>query len=1713
MALNFNSEPYYDNFDETKKFQRILFKPGYAVQARELTQMQTIIQDQIKKFGQHIFKEGTVVLGGQRSFENDVLSIKLENTFSSAAVNISKFNDVEIVGLSSGTKAHCKLAIASTTTTPHTLLVKITSGDAFDAGETIACVVNSITYNATIQTTSPFSGAMMFSINSGVFFVGGHFVYHPAQSIAVDAYTNTSSKNIGFVANQNIVTYEEDTTLLDNAQGTFNYAAPGADRFEIDLQLSSKELTDEVNDFYEIARIVDGQLVVNLDKTVYSELGKELARRTYDESGDYTVKKWPIQILDDIDGDSTKFTVALDPGKAYVKGFEFETINQEYLTLDRARDYATTSGINVNINYGNFVNVTSMFGAFTTNATTAPYTSVELHSVERLSVSNASTKIGSAKVRFIQLSSGTPGLSAIYKMYLFDIQMSSGQNFKDVESIIYADGSGTYVDSGANIDVSSKLGGITSGDAFLSGTDAPGLVFPLSNKFIKDVSTAEYRTQKTITPITFSSGVGYSILGENEQWVGGPGAISSTNKNTHYHLVFKTITNAGSTGLSVESPVNLSSGSRTATISGTANVNHQVTIDLADAAFTGTAILVATVDLSSQANNTRKKQLSGYTKVIIGTGSSGGLNTTIGNRDSLGIADIHNIEGIYNIGSNNGSTVTVDSITGTITWGAVTHTDVSTNYNIDNGQRAEFYDHGSLILSGTAPSSSEYILVVLRNYVHTGSGFLTKNSYEGVNYSDIPSFTDPATGINYNLRDCIDFRPLRTSNSTALANGQIQDPNSTFEISYDYYLGRMDKIIAMPDKSFLVKKGVADLYPVVPTDDTNGMTIYAVVIPPYTSNVGDIGIKYVDNKRYTMRDIGRLDKRIQNLEYYTQLSLLEKQAKDTSIPDASNFEKFKNGFVVDPFTSQDIFAAAASTWSERRWSWWTNWFNGSNSWNTYGALNYNSNSIAEPANIDFNAAIDPLNQELRAPFTVDFLGFNTTTLTNTVKEGALVTLDYTETTAISQMLATQSENINPFNVIKFVGKINLEPAFDQWVDTSVLPAVNNVVDVRIPDAPDVTVDRRTGRGNRVSGAGSSTVTNTNVFATDIESLGSKVVDVQFVPFVRENTIIAVASGLKPKTQVYPFMDNTNVSANCKTLTLLTVTGGGLNEFTANPGNYEPLTFTGGATAVCAYYSSPSLITSTNRTIAVVDVTGTILVGDTITGDNGGTATVTAITTSTLGSALVSDEFGFLAMEFQLPAETFRTGERSFRLIDNTANDPTLTNSIAEAKYTATGLVQSTQENILTTRTIQNQRVTTLTGQWIRVDPLAQSIYVDPLAYPQGMQVSSVDVFFKTKSTTVPVVMQLRRVVNGYPESDPTIPFAEITLTPEQVNVSTDATAATTFTFPSPIHVTPGDYAIVLMANTQDYEVFIAETGRVALGTTALVDKQPYIGSLFKSQNAATWTAVQEQDLMFVLRRAEFVSSGSSIFEIQDPAAVVNYHTLFVNSSAITPNNTSITWEASVFTDGMVAPSDFTPINIKQDIDYVALKSIQSKATNGFATLRLKATLTTDNTSVSPAIDADILSVVAVENQINNDVTNESGTKNGGNATAKYITKQINLADGFEASNLCITFDAYKPTGTDIKVYYKTLPTEKVTPIGDELWQETVSESAVPMSANALDYKQHRFFPVGAFDSNSIPQDQPIAQRFNTFQIKIVLLSTSNVNTPKIRDLRIIALDS
>ena len=77
QITDLNVSPYYDDFDEADNFYKVLFRPGYAIQARELTQLQSILQNQVERHGNHMFKEGSIVIPGQLSYSDSFQTLQV----------------------------------------------------------------------------------------------------------------------------------------------------------------------------------------------------------------------------------------------------------------------------------------------------------------------------------------------------------------------------------------------------------------------------------------------------------------------------------------------------------------------------------------------------------------------------------------------------------------------------------------------------------------------------------------------------------------------------------------------------------------------------------------------------------------------------------------------------------------------------------------------------------------------------------------------------------------------------------------------------------------------------------------------------------------------------------------------------------------------------------------------------------------------------------------------------------------------------------------------------------------------------------------------------------------------------------------------------------------------------------------------------------------------------------------------------------------------------------------------------------------------------------------------------------------------------------------------------------------------------------------------------------------------------------------------------
>ena len=378
---DFNLSPYYDDFAESKSFHRILFRPAFAVQARELTQSQTILQNQIEKLGDHFFEKGAMVIPGEIGYDLNYYAVKLSSIESTNT--LAQFtNGTVLTGSISGVEATIVNQTANDGTDPDTLFVKYskTGGSnknqfAFSDGETITGT-NSEATNVTAIVNTTATGAAA-QVNAGSYYINGFMVNVLEQTIILDKYLNTPSYRVGLLVTESFVTPTEDNTLNDNAQGVSNTNAPGAHRFKIDLTLTKKAIgaTDDAN-FVELLRLNAGILQNQVRTTEYAVLEDTFARRTFDESGDYSLRGFDLDLREHLisannrgiytaanGGSESKIAAGLAPGKAYVRGYEIETIGTRYVDVDKARDFNTQNAFPTRFDFGNFVNVTNVYGS------------------------------------------------------------------------------------------------------------------------------------------------------------------------------------------------------------------------------------------------------------------------------------------------------------------------------------------------------------------------------------------------------------------------------------------------------------------------------------------------------------------------------------------------------------------------------------------------------------------------------------------------------------------------------------------------------------------------------------------------------------------------------------------------------------------------------------------------------------------------------------------------------------------------------------------------------------------------------------------------------------------------------------------------------------------------------------------------------------------------------------------------------------------------------------------------------------------------------------------------------------------------------------------------------------------------------------------------------------------------------------------------------
>jgi hypothetical protein len=1626
--------PYNDDYDSEKNFHQVLFKPGRAVQVRELNQLQTLLQNQVSRLGDHLFENGSMVIPGEINYNLEYEYLTVTNIDYSAISQTLETNEVVITGLTSGVSATIVQHLANTGTDPVTFYLQYESSSSggdlrFTPGETVQ-LTTSLGVDVDTATAVSTGQGSVVTIEAGIFYLNGSFIRSDAQRIVLSKYSNTPSAVAGFRLVESIVDWTQDSSLLDNAGGSTNANAIGADRLKKVLQLETYSLGESFDkeNFIELIRFDNGVLQKKVRSADYSVLEDTLARRTFDESGDYTVSSFGIRVREHLlennndglyeapVGDSSKFVVGIEKGKAYVRGYEVENLATRYIEVDKARESAIINNAAFTLPVGNYIEVSALNVLPKSNT----FQTITFYSGTPASPGSipSGSVLGTARVRYTTYDF-TDDLARIYLFDVKDATGASNSEFIDTAQSVYAAGSPAVT-------------GIIESE--LIDSVNYGLVYALPITNVKSllnagVSDTSYSVTRQYEVTTDSSGNVVLTAGTNE--------------------VFAVPTQANSVASYVDtgaSPV-VADISGISTIGGTPSGK---TLTIAFGAGAESVAVTINVEVVKQLGGNKSKTVTSNS--IVKTAGS-----FTSNRFMLGKADVFEIVSIVEDG-----------------------VDRTNAYRLVKNVTPELYGQSYIELKAGQGVPANDTTITYNYFVHGSGDFFSVDSYSSIAYEDIP--TDSIGTTTVSLADVIDFRPRYNDAGTGFTGAgasvvEVPSPYTLLRNDIEHYLPRIDKVFVTSKGEFNVIKGVSSLTPNEPRTPDNAMVLYNLEVPAYTASVKDINIIFVNNRRYTMRDIGKLEDRIANIEYYVTLNQLESETNALQIVDPlTGLNRFKNGFITDNFIDHSVGAFTLS--------------------------GYRCSVSREDATLRPEFGFD------QVPFE-----FNESSSTGVVKTGDLVTLPYSEVSYLSQNLASGTMNINPYAVYLWAGDMSLTPSSDTWFDT-------------VYTDPDVTY--RVFNNGRLSQewnswglnwtGGSSTtsqirVTNarwnirsrvTTTTNVEIDVTSDRVVDRSVVPFMRSREVAFSAKGLMPNTKVYAIFDNVDVTAYCKQ-------------------------------------------------------DGKSFVDD-----------------------MITDADGNLSGTFLIPNSDeikFRTGTKQFTIIDNSNGTKSGALTYADAAYSANGTQVTRTQSIVATKQI-TERVQS-------IDPLAQSFLVDKNG---GVFLTSVDVYFATKDDSVPVTIQIRNMVNGYPGQQ-ILPYSSKTLKPSEVSTSTDASAVTKFTFDSPVYLVDGqEYCFVLLSNCNNYNAYIATMGSKQIGTNETISKQPFVGVMFKSQNNTTWSADQLSDIKFGINIADFVTNvqGNAVFNNTHPVAIdlglnpltsasgsnvitveLKDHGMVVGSKVtiagvdvgpgidiselnkvhdvsgivdldhfevtVTTNatstgsfggstvtcdknfmmntiqpvaqellfeNTNVDWVYRGTTgksiDGTESPYnsianiEITP-NENNDltVPYLIPSEVDANDKLVGSAAAMTANMVSYASNISPVIDVNGLGVIGITNRLNNpSVLDESGE---GNAFARYLTNVVGLKNA--ANSLKVYVDVNKPQGSDVVIYYRT--GNSIEETNEKSW------STLPAIVTTVSTDE---FTFNEFEYEKI--DIPL---FSFYQFKIVMLSESSSVVPKLQRFRGLAL--
>ena len=1529
LTTDFNVSPYFDDYNEDKNFYKILFRPATAVQARELTQLQTILQKQIERFGNHIFKDGSVVDGIGITYYPNTHYLSLEDNLDANGLNtntnflISDIDSTYLVtnGTDSNTAVRAVVKIskdglklaAPNTNRFYFDYIYTGTDDAnndvleFSAGEKLY-IYNSnqskfgtLDSNNLFDTVSTLSSNDSFTANGyaycigtsdGIIFQKGYFSKVNSHIITVrDFSTNVSNYVVGFDTSESIINETQDTSLTDNALGYDNENAPGSHRLKLIPTLVAKSRTDTANntEFFAIVEFDGRQPVEQNDDPQYNTILDQFARRTNEESGDYAVYPFKIETLNH-SSNTQLFYYGVSPGVAYVRGYRIEKIGPTKVEVQKATttDYAQNQIVTAN--YGNYVLCNEYLGTFDyeqlSSVTLYDRQQNSITDKEGIESSPSGSAVGTANIRAVVYYSGTKGKPAAqYKVYLFNIQMNTGKSFSTDVKSIYTNG--TFGKAKADIV-------LQSGRAVLKDTAKNQLYF--------------YNGLSATKSLTNNTGIGDTSFVFNQ--------IQSA-----------TMTSAGATVVNIDTAgpggterLNATTGT---TLSGASLNDYNVFLaaNSYSANLTGSLVLTAG-SLEVGGTGTKfKTEISRNSLVRINDGTSTTVKrvTAITNNTVMFLDTapaVSNSSANYQLYLVSGTPLPINLIT----------INSNTQYTANLG--LTYYDGSALSLdSGSVSVYASY--PVFRTGASAIRKVINKNRLVKIDCSnnaansvgpwdlgfvDVTKLRNVYVGTTYSNTNTngIDWFNLDNGQTTS----HYDHAKLVIKPQYASNISGSTKILVELDHFVAnTSSGVGffsvESYPIDDANTANTNAIQTIEIPYFNGNdlrnyidfrpqkynsansVSNtnpentfITINPIANNSYNVPVAGAYivapdDNFIADFEYYLpRIDLLTLNRNGDFIVQKG----FPSTNPKTPFVENDqsivaeIFVPAYPTPTQRQTEIYP--YVSSTRVNIKTNKRYTMKDIGaleeRLKRIEYYTVLSALEQTAKDLTIPDANGLTR------FKNG---------------IFADPFNSHNIGNVADFEYKIAIDPRetvarpfFDKHdVDFTFNASSSSNVQktgpiVTLPYTSETFISQR--YATKLRNACESVWQWNGII--DLYPSYDFFRDEQRKPNLNVDLDLAAPwqkFAESPFGTVFGDWETvrTDVNRNLTTITEERIDttlkvdtlrenidlGSYVSDISINPYIRSRLV---------AFVSNNMKPNTTLHAFFDGDNVDQYCAPGVLSGLSdveSGLENRIVNQNGNFGDDLVSDENGFICGIFNIPEGEYRTGDRVFELtnVDNLVigADARITNG--KATYTADNVSVtkgSTTLNViqpvLSHESITQSRQTTFNNG---NDPIAQSFILDTLPDRiTGAYITKVGVYFQAKDNTLGCSLYVVETDNGLPNMSRIVGKAY--LPSSSISIGSDSQTETQFTLDYPIYLLSNqEYAFVVEpdGNSPEYVLWVGETGGVDVFTNEQVYSNPYSGVMFVSANKKTWTAVQKEDIKFNIYRASFTQkSGYAVFE-------------------------------------------------------------------------------------------------------------------------------------------------------------------------------------------------------------------------------------------------------